>query len=108
MPHAELHYSAEIDLPCDTILSRIEEVISTYDTVSGQCKGRAFPVAVTHHRHIYVRLKLLAKPHRDAAFFQGLLETLDSALDPLIPKDCAFSFEVETFSPHYITRKAAS
>lgn len=103
MPHAELKYSSDLELDAPAILARIEAVIQSHDAGSGECKGRAYPSALTHHRHVLVQIALLPKAHRDGAFMNALLNDLKTAISALLPDDIFFSLGLEFSSPHYVT-----
>lgn len=104
MPQADLSYSANLALDAATILATIEQTIAAHDDTSGACKGRAFPLADTHHTHILLRLRMLRKPHRDDAFMQKLLTALQTALEPLVPTPCILGVELGFLEPHYASR----
>jgi len=100
MPQANLSYSAHIKLDAPAILARAEAVIKAADAGAGSCKGRAYPLAQTHHDHVFLHIRVLDKPHRDAAFMKALLADLHGALDPLIAGPCTFSIELGFQSPY--------
>lgn len=100
MPQANLSYSAHLTLDAPAILARTEEVIKAADAGAGTCKGRAYPLAQTHHDHVFLHIRVLDKPHRDATFMKALLAELHGALDPMIGTPCAFSIELGFQSPY--------
>lgn len=101
MPQADLSYSAHIALDPIAVLARIEEVIVAHDDSAGACKGRAHPLAQTHHDHVLLRVRMLRKPHRDDAFMQEVLTALQTDLKPLIPAPCILGIELGFLEPHY-------
>lgn len=101
MPQADLSYSKTIKFDVLAVLTKIEEVIATHDPSSGQCKGRAHALEITHHDHVLLRLRMLAKPHRDDAFMQSLLAGLQDALRPMIPAPCILGVEIGFLERHY-------
>lgn len=101
MPQADLSYSADLALDAPAILAIIEQTIAAHDDSSGACKGRAYPLAGTHHTHVLLRLRMLRKPHRDDAFMQSLLSALQTALKPLIPSPCILGVELGFLEQHY-------
>lgn len=101
MPQADLSYSSEIALDPILVLATIETVIATQDSGSGMCKGRAHALEKTHHTHVFLRLRMLNKPHRDDAFMQELLSALQTALHPQIPAPCILGIELGFLEQHY-------
>jgi len=101
MPQADLSYSATLDLDAAAMLAAIEAVIRQHDDSAGQCKGRAHPLAQTHHTHALLRVRMLRKPHRDDAFMQGLLAALQTALREVVPAPCILGIELGFLEPHY-------
>lgn len=104
MPQADLSYSNTLRFDVPAVLAKIEQIISAHDTSSGACKGRAHALAVTHHDHVLLRLRMLAKPHRDNAFMQGLLKALQEALRELIPAPCIIGVELGFLERHYASQ----
>lgn len=100
MPQANLSYSAHLTLDAPALLARAEEVIKAADAGAGTCKGRAYPLEQTHHDHVFLHIRVLDKPHRDAAFMNALLSDLHIALDPMIGTACTFSIELGFQSPY--------
>lgn len=103
MPHADLTYSADLDLPARDMLAIIEDTIAAHDSGAGACKGRARPVEITHHRHVLIAIAMLPKAHRDQAFITALAEDLEARLKPLITQSCQFSLRIDFTPPGYIT-----
>ena len=101
MPQADLSYSANLALDATAILAKIEQTIAAQDDSAGACKGRAYPLADTHHTHVLLRLRMLRKPHRDDAFMQGLLAALQTAIEPLLPRPCILGVDLGFLEPHY-------
>ncbi|WP_293577639.1 hypothetical protein [Phaeobacter sp.] len=105
MPHAEIKYTDGLSIDPQALLAQIESRILAHDDGAGACKGRAIKIEDFHHRHIDIKVALLVKPHRDAAFSQALLADLRASLLPLIPKPSFFSLEVTYSGPFYITEE---
>lgn len=103
MPHAELSYSADLEIDAPAILKRIEDVIQSHDAGSGACKGRAYPAAEFHHSHILVSLSLLTKSHRDEAFTRALMADIETAVKQMITPACFFSLSLSYSDAHYVT-----
>lgn len=103
MPQAELNYSSDLDINAEEILAEIEAAIREHDSGAGACKGRACAADRYHHSHLAVRVTLLPKPHRDAAFSEALLAKLDSRIRAALSQPCALSVELGYFSPFYAT-----
>lgn len=101
MPQADLSYSAQLPIDPTTLLSKVELVIAAHDTTSGDCKGRAHALEVTHHEHILLQVRMLNKPHRDDTFMQTLLTALQTELRALIPTPCILGVELGFLEPHY-------
>ncbi|MEO9653330.1 MAG: hypothetical protein ABJ360_28740 [Roseobacter sp.] len=95
MPHAELKYSQELQIEPLVILQFIEETIHGHDTTAGECKGRAYPCEFTHHKHLYLSLSMLKKPHRDDAYTSALMAKIEKGVKGKIPESCFFSFSLE-------------
>jgi len=104
MPQADLSYSATLKFDVPAVLAKVEEIIGAHDASSGACKGRAHPSAITHHDHVLLRLRMLDKPHRDDAFMQGLLEALQTAIEPMIPTPSILGIELGFLEQHYASR----
>ena len=105
MPHAELRYSKELQIDALAILAEIEAIIQRHDPASGACKGRAYPAAQSHHRHLLLSLSLLEKPHRDDAFTHALMAEIEAAVKARIPEPCYFSFGLDYSRGYYVTNK---
>lgn len=105
MPHAELKYSTDLDLPAADILATIEAVIQRHDAGSGECKGRAYPAVVFHHSHVLVEISMLPKAHRDAAFVTALRDDLEAAIKAHLPVPCFFSLNLAFSGSHYVTNQ---
>ena len=103
MPHAEIKYSADLDLPLADLFQEIERTINAHDPSAGACKGRAFPARDFHHSHILVELSLLSKPNRGAAFTAALMDELERRIKALVPVPCAFSMALNYSGPTYVT-----
>ncbi|NVO24631.1 hypothetical protein HJ526_15725 [Donghicola sp. C2-DW-16] len=94
MPHADLYYSADQTLPVKEVLQQIEKTIHDFDPSSGACKGRAHPIAEFNHSHIYLRLAMLPKEHRDSAFAKELATRLSQVLVPHATAPCGVNVNI--------------
>ena len=103
MPHAELKYSTDLDIDAGEILTQVEAMILRHDAGSGDCKGRAYPAAASHHRHVILEVSLLAKPHRDAGFVAALKSDLAAMLAGHLPRPCWVSVNLSFSGPCYHT-----
>lgn len=103
MPHAELKFSADLNINAREILQEIETTILRHDDGAGACKGRAFSVEQFHHTHFLATVSLLPKAHRDAAFMQNLLDDLENSIKARIAQPCAFSLELNFSGSSYVT-----
>jgi len=104
MPHAEIKYSTDLNFDPTAVLAEIEAVLLKHDNSSGDCKGRGYPTSHYHHSHICISVALLAKPHRDKAFFKTLLSKLETRVKAMIPVPCYVSVELELLSDFYAAR----
>ena len=107
MPHAELKYSADLEIDAEAILAEVEAVILRHDAGSGECKGRAYPAASFHHSHLILELSLLSKPHRDEAFTHALLTDVEQAVKARIAQPCFFSLSLNYSAGYYVTNTHA-
>ena len=105
MPHAELKYSADLDIDPTAILAAIEQTILRHDSGSGPCKGRAYPAAQFNHTHLLLAVTMLRKPHRDTDFTDRLMEDLESTIKTMIGQSCHFSFSLDYSTGHYVTNR---
>ena len=105
MPHAELKYSADLELDAPAALRRIEQILQAHDPGSGDCKGRAYPAAASHHTHLILEVSLLPKPHRDAAWFSAVRADLAAYLRSVLPRPCWLSIELSFSSAQYLTER---
>ena len=103
MPQADLYYSQDLSLDAPALLKDIETIIHDHDPSSGACKGRAFAVAETHHRHVLLQLALLEKAHRTPAFLAELQNKLGKRIAQDLPSPTALGVELRFLSPHYLT-----
>ena len=103
MPHAEIKYSDDLNLPTPQIFARIEQIINDHDPTAGACKGRAYPSAQFHHSHVVVELSLLAKPNRGADFTAALMAAIETGVKELIDQPCAFSLLLSYSPSSYVT-----
>lgn len=104
MPQADLSYSTHLKFDAPAVLAKIEAVIAAHDPSSGACKGRAHALAITHHDHVLLRLRMLEKTHRDETFMQELLTALQEALREMIPVPCIIGVEIGFLERHYASR----
>ena len=103
MPHANLSYSADLRFDAPAMLQQIEDILNAHDPESGSCKGRAYPAETFLHSHILIRISMLSKPIRDAAFTARLLGALEPALKAHLTQDCYFSLAIDYSGPTYVT-----
>lgn len=103
MPHAEIKYSNDLNLPLGAMFERIEQIINQHDPGAGACKGRAYAAANYHHSHVLVEVSLLAKPSRGAAFTAALIEDVEAGVKKLINQPCAFSLLISYSPATYVT-----
>ena len=64
MPHADIKYTADIQIDLKTLMSDIEKIILDLDPTAGACKGRAIKVDEYHHSHINIEIRMFATKHR--------------------------------------------
>ncbi|MBU2992759.1 hypothetical protein Q4555_03865 [Octadecabacter sp. 1_MG-2023] len=107
MPQADLKYSVDMKIDAAALLAAIETEISDFDSGAGDCKGRAYPAAEFNHTHVFLTVRVLDKPHRDAAFMQALLEKLTSVVDQHIEQSCSRSVELAFLPKTYATGKVS-
>ncbi|MDG2340231.1 MAG: hypothetical protein P8L32_03420 [Paracoccaceae bacterium] len=105
MPHAELKYSADLEIDAEHVLRLIEERINMHDPKAGACKGRAYPAAIFHRTHLLVEIGMLTKPHRDAAFVRKVRDDIESAVKACLSQRCFFSLAITFSDEHYITNE---
>ena len=103
MPHAELKYSADLKFDADAVFDAIEKTIGAHDAGAGECKCRAYPSEQTNYTHLMVSVVMLRKPHRDAAFLDGLLRDLEAAIKAQLTQSCRFSLGIEFSGDAYVT-----
>lgn len=103
MPHAELKYSAGLEIDAEAVLAGIEEILQRHDPDSGACKGRAYPASISHHEHLIAEISLLPKSHRDAAFMAALQQDLRAYLLKALPRPCYMSLELRFSGATYST-----
>lgn len=101
MPQADLFFTADQTLAAVDTLRSIEAAISGMDATAGACKGRAHRVADFHHSHVLLRLSMLPKDHRDAAFAAELGKRLAAVLHEVVTADCAINVQVCFDLVHY-------
>ncbi len=105
MPHAEISYSSDLSIDAHAMLQRIEDILGQHDPESGACKGRAYPAETFLHTHILIRISMLSKPIRDAAFTARLLSDLETNLKSFLSRDCYFSLAIDYSGPTYLTNE---
>lgn len=105
MPHAELKYSADLQIDAARILQLIEDRINAHDPKAGACKGRAYPASDFLHTHMLIEVALLTKPHRDEAFTVGLRADLEATIKSTLTQRCYFSLAITYADAHYITNE---
>lgn len=103
MPHAELKYSNDITLDAARLLADIEATILQHDAGSGACKGRAYPAEAWNHSHVMLDLAMLAKPHRDKAFSDGLIAALETEIKRHLSQKCYVSIALRFMDGNYFT-----
>ena len=103
MPQADLYYSQALTLDAPALLRDIETIIQDHDSSSGACKGRAFAVTETHHRHVLLQVALLDKPHRTPTFLTALQDKPAERIAQGLPSPTALGVELRFPSPHYLT-----
>ncbi|MEL6960792.1 MAG: hypothetical protein AAGL89_17780 [Pseudomonadota bacterium] len=108
MPQADLKYSSDLSFDAKALLGRIEALILRHDAGSGACKGRADPADVFHQSHVLLRVALLRKPHRDAAFRADLVAALVALLDEHIPDGTERAVEFVFSSDDYATGRSGA
>ncbi|MEO0391492.1 MAG: hypothetical protein AAF218_11215 [Pseudomonadota bacterium] len=105
MPHAELKYSAGLDLDAAQILRAVEDVLQARDPGSGDCKGRAYPAPQWHHHNVLLDISMLPKAHRDADWLAALRADLVGRIAPMVPRPCWLSIELRFSGAHYYTEQ---
>lgn len=103
MPQVELKYSDDLLIEADSIFSHIERALNEIDPTAKVCKSRALSVSQYLHSHLFLEVKLLRKPHRDAAFMQRCLKMLDDLIKPYIPLNTYYSINLEFMGEYYVT-----
>ncbi|WP_136684750.1 hypothetical protein [Falsirhodobacter xinxiangensis] len=99
MPQADLYFTKDRTLPA-SVLAEIEGAIAAFDTAAGVCKGRLHPVD-GHHSHVFLRLSLLPKPHRDAAYAAELGKKLAEVIRPHVAAPSALAVNISFDLVHY-------
>ena len=105
MPHADLHYSSDLQIDASAILREIEMIILKHDGDAGVTKGRAYPAEIFNHTHLKLTAALLAKPHRGAAFTAALQADLREAMAAHLPRPCWLSIDIVYSGPGYLTEE---
>lgn len=101
MPQADLKYSADLEFDAVALLARVETTLREIDPTAGSCKGRALPLAQTHHQHLLLTVQLLPKPHRDKAYSDRVLQALTALLQEHGPAQGHASVLLEYTLVHY-------
>ena len=86
MPHADIKYTADIQIDLKTLMSDIEEIILDLDPTSGACKGRALKVDEYHHSHINIENRLFATKHRDIDLLNEIINRIDARAKSLLQR----------------------
>lgn len=107
MPQADIYFSADQSLPAEQVLAEIERAIRAFDSGAGACKGRAHPIAESHHSHVYLTLSMLPKPHRDDSYASELGAQLCDLLAGYSANDAALGVNIRFDLQHYTTRAPA-
>lgn len=103
MPHAEIKYSADLNLDTQGMMGLIETTIGNHDSGAGAVKSRAFKIEDYRHSHVIINITVLPKAHRDTAFMNALLKDLSAGLKAQIDQACAFSLELHFNGAYYAT-----
>ncbi|WP_435164318.1 hypothetical protein [Falsirhodobacter sp. 1013] len=103
MPQADLYFTTDQTLT--DILPEIERTIAAFDSGAGVCKGRAHPVADHHHSHIFLRLSLLPKPHRDDVYAAELGKRLAEVIRSHAKAPAAVAVNIQFDLKHYTAIK---
>ncbi len=82
MPHAELHYSDDLDIDAGGLLADIEALILRHER---RGRTKAAPIR-GDPSHPFQRLWHFWPPHRNAAFLAALQADLVAALSPHLPR----------------------
>lgn len=103
MPHADIQYTADIQIDVKTLLSDIEEIILDLDPNSGACKGRALKVDEFHHSHVNIEIRLFATKHRDIILLNKLINRVDRRAKLLLKKAAHVTVKLEFTPLTYLT-----
>lgn len=103
MPQVELKYTNDLFIEAEMVFSHIETALNDIDSTAKTCKSRAFCMTQYLHSHVYLEMKLLRKPHRDADFMQACLKMLDDLIKPYIPLNTYYSINLEFMGEYYLT-----
>ncbi|MDH2325301.1 hypothetical protein QCN27_00315 [Cereibacter sp. SYSU M97828] len=103
MPQADLFFTKDRHVP-QSVLAEIEATIAAHDTAAGVCKGRLHPVD-GHHSHVFLRLSLLPKPHRDDAYAAELGKKLAEVIRPHVAAPSALAVNISFDLVHYTAVK---
>lgn len=104
MPQVDLKYSNNVPIDCDQLFKAIEKTILSIDSSAGACKCRSYPCENYLHRHVFLSIKLLRKPHRNDVFMTDLLQQLYAVVSQALPKNITLSVEADFISSFYITK----
>lgn len=105
MPHADLFYTKGHNVKGAEVLAQLEDVLRGFDAGASNCKGRAHLVEDFHHDHIHLKLSLLPKAHRDAAWAQELGSLLAGVLKPLANPGATVTVNLTFDLVHYTALK---
>lgn len=105
MPQVDIKYSDDLNIDIQKLFHETESTINELDASAGVCKSRAYPSKNYLHRHFYMRVALLKKPHRDDAFMKNCLERLETIAKAKLPSGAYCSVELVFSNDYYLTSK---
>ena len=103
MPHADIKYTADIQIDLKTLMSDIEEIILDLDPTSGACKGRALKVDEYHHSHTNIEIRLFAAKNRDIDLLHELINRFNSRTKSFLKKAAHVTVKLEFTPLTYLT-----
>ena len=103
MPHADIKYTADIQIDVKTLMSDIEDIILDLDPTSGACKGRALKVDDYHHSHINIEIRLFATKNRDIDLLNELINRIDTRAKSFLKKAAHVTVKLEFTPLTYLT-----
>ena len=78
--------------------------INGLDRTAGACRSRAHCITAFLHQHVFLRVNVLKKPHRDAAFVSVCLNKIERVVASLsLPVGCYYSVELGFCEEYYLT-----